>query len=89
MKFFILFTFTVMVSAQTMWTDAFLYWAQIPIVREGSFEALFKDEQIDPSNSCWNAFNQMRNYYARLPGTEYLSRPSTFFQTLKRYLESY
>ena len=31
----------------------------------------------------------MRYYYAKLPGQEYFSRPSTFFQTLKKYIESY
>jgi len=58
------------------------------LVREGSFEAAFKDEQRDPSNSCWNAFNQMRTYYEKLPGTNYLTRPSKFFQTLKKYIEA-
>jgi hypothetical protein len=59
----------------------------MPLVREGSFEALFKNEQIDPSNSCWNAFNDMRNYYWQLPDPEYLTRPSTVFLVMKRYTE--
>ena len=89
MKFFLLLTLVTVASAQTLWTDAFVYWAQNPVVQEGSFEALFKDELVDPSNSCWNAFNQMRFYVAKLPGQEYFSRPSTFFQTLKKYIESF
>ena len=57
MKFFLLLTLVTVASAQTLWTDVFVYWAQNPVVQEGSFEALFKDELVDPSNSCWNAFN--------------------------------
>jgi hypothetical protein len=68
MKFFLLLTLVTVASAQTLWTDAFLYWVQMPMVKEGSFEAIFRDEQADPDNSCWNAFNQMRFYYAKLPG---------------------
>ena len=63
MKIFLLLGIAVAcVSAQTLWTDVFIYWVQMPQVREGAFEALFKDEKVDPSNSCWNAFNEMRNY---------------------------
>jgi hypothetical protein len=31
----------------------------------------------------------MRTYYEKLPGTNYLTRPSKFFQTMKKYIEAF
>ena len=59
----------------------------MPIVREGSFEAIFQNRQIDPSNSCWNSFNDMRKYYKKLPDYDYLFRPTFFFLVVKNYME--
>ena len=76
-----------LVQSQTLYSDAFFYWLSLPIVREGSFEALFKDTQRDPSNSCWNSFIDMREYYKKLPDFDYLFRPTTFFLVVKLYSE--
>jgi len=56
-------------------------------VREGSFEALFQNKQVDPANSCWNSFNDMRHYYKKLPDCDDLFRPTGFFLVVKLYME--
>lgn len=85
--FLILSTSSILVTCQTVWSDAFLYWSQMSLVKEGSFEALFKDSARDPGNSCWNAFNLLRETYAKTPTIDSLLTISQFFIVLKRYHE--
>lgn len=55
---------TSLVRSQTLWTDALAYWVQMPLVREGAFEVLFRDNRFNyndqTNNVCWNAFQRFR-----------------------------
>ena len=57
------------------------------MVREGSFEILFKDETLDPGNSCWTAFNQFRYIASVTPPLSALINLRTTFVSIKRYHE--
>ncbi len=56
-----------------------------PAVREGSFMALFQDES-DPSQTCWGAFNMLRDYYPNMTPIRDL-RVRNFAQSMKVYFE--
>lgn len=64
----------------------------MPLVREGAFEVLFRDNRFNyndqTNNVCWNAFDKFRNNQQKLPSFTDLIQLQTMFTTTKRYIDA-
>jgi hypothetical protein len=62
----------------------------MPLVREGAFEVLFRDNRFNyndkTNNVCWNAFDAWRK--TPIPALTELLQLQTFATAIKRYMEA-